>query len=181
MPVDENETITIAPAEEHPGTVSPLNGAVIPAKYLFKPGESGNQRGRKTTGAYIKEYINMFGNKCRTELRAIVKDQTQPVNAIIAARRLLSAASAKLTTSGMPVAGADFDRIMDRTEGKPAQTVNMQGEVTNSLKIKRDSVSLQKQLSHRYRAMDLARAAGQEIIEGDFTVVEPPPEKTNGG
>jgi hypothetical protein len=55
----------------------PGNGGVVPpVEHRWKPGQSGNPAGRKTSGAYLKEWLNVFALEGLTEadLRRIAKD-----------------------------------------------------------------------------------------------------------
>jgi hypothetical protein len=51
----------------------------------------------------------------RDALEAVMADKSAPVNKVAAARAWIGACTS----------GGDLDRIMDRTEGKPAQSVDM--------------------------------------------------------
>jgi hypothetical protein len=57
----------------------------------------------------------------RERLDAVMKDEAAPVAKRAAARCWIDASLQGYTSSGAPVAGSDFDRICDRTEGKPKE------------------------------------------------------------
>jgi hypothetical protein len=78
------------------------------------PGEVRNPLGRKTCGASIKEHINLMGDLSEAEIQAVSDDEAAPIAKRIAANRMLSA---------LAVAD-DFDRICDRTDGKPSTNNN---------------------------------------------------------
>lgn len=85
----------------------------------MKPGETLNPHGRPIAGASLREWINQMQGWTLEELRAVATDANAPVNKVTAARTWLDAATNERTC------GAEFDRIMDRTEGKPPQSVKM--------------------------------------------------------
>lgn len=76
-----------------------------------KPGEIRNPEGRKTAGASIKEWVNAFAEWTVSEVKKVVDSPDATVAQLAAARTVL----------GSIVDGEDFDRICDRTEGKPNQ------------------------------------------------------------
>ena len=98
----------------HPNTRAAL------AKHVFKPGQSGTPKGRPASaGATIKEWLNTLGEKQESDVRAVMKDESQPIAKRIAANMIMQAL----------VDGDAFDRVMDRTEGKPRQAVEHSGEL----------------------------------------------------
>lgn len=147
------------------------------APYNYKPGESGNPVGRRSAGAYIKEWINslIHHGLSEKELRDIRRDKSLPASKRIAAERILRAMESpdladfdgvvdgqlslrELRAGGVDTtvvkknktrtktspdgtvevereielhdrSGSEFDRVMDRTEGKPAQEITVSGSV----------------------------------------------------
>ncbi len=99
----------------------------------WKPGQSGNPAGRARGGAYISEWLNALlivdgdgrPRYTKADLERIVADDDAAPAMVIAARRILSAMrDGKLPRGGAdPEPGRDFDRIADRTEGKPTVTI----------------------------------------------------------
>jgi hypothetical protein len=67
----------------------------------------------------VREWINVMANWPLREIKSVLGDDEQPPTKIMAARALVDAASNDRNASGMPIAGQDFDRIMDQTIGKP--------------------------------------------------------------
>lgn len=140
----------------------------------FQPGQSGNPAGRKTAGAYVKEWLNVFSESKVTEsdLRRIARDRETEWAKRAAAERMLRTLEAgdladfqpylrgeksleELRASGICTeivkkakvrvrtlengvteterevelfdrAGVDFDRVLDRTEGKPRQVMEIE-------------------------------------------------------
>ena len=74
----------------------------------WPPGVSGNPAGRKTAGAYIKEWINILANCEISELRKLAHDQSIPAAKQIAAQRLYRAAEDPDL--------ADFETLTDGTQ-----------------------------------------------------------------
>ena len=89
----------------------------------FAPGGSGNPRGRPNCGASIVEWINALAGVARSELQSIIDDAAAPVAKVSAARVLIDSATLERSKSGTPIAGAEFDRLLDRTVGRPVQQV----------------------------------------------------------
>jgi hypothetical protein len=161
--------------------ISPISGTAPPVEYQFKPGESGNPRGRQSAGLSLKEWINAFATRELTaeQIRRIARDPKAPWTKRAAAERVLrtlehgdlaemealldgrqtlqelQAAGVNtevikkvkvrrktLFSDGAAVgeeverevelhdrAGEDFDRICDRTEGRPKQSVTHDGDI----------------------------------------------------
>jgi hypothetical protein len=59
------------------------------------------------------------------QVRAVMTDPASPMNKRAAARSLLDACSDAKNSAGMPVAGADLDRIIEHTAGKATQPVDV--------------------------------------------------------
>lgn len=87
----------------------------------FKAGRSGNPAGRKPGAVFVGEYLSMMATWTRGELQTVVDDDATPITQRIAARRLLAADDADHR-----IAGPDFDRVCDRTEGKPHQAIRVE-------------------------------------------------------
>lgn len=80
----------------------------------FKPGTSGNPAGRKTAGAYIREWFNAMVGWKHEKVKKVLDDDKAPMGKRIAARQMLDAMED----------GTAIDRICDRTEGKPKQHID---------------------------------------------------------
>lgn len=111
---------------------------------MWSPGESGNPDGRVKGGAYVNEWINALlicgpnGHRYTVdEIQAIAESGESAPAAKMAARRVLSAMrdgtkwgedaeTGEFYPMGTdPEPGRDFDRIMDRLGGKPAQSIQV--------------------------------------------------------
>lgn len=99
--------------------VSPISGTAPPEGW--KPGQSGNPRGRPCMGLSILEWINQFAEWRESEIRTAAKDKAAPSAKRIAAKRVVAALSDAKNASGNLVGGPEFDRILDRTVGKAIQ------------------------------------------------------------
>lgn len=94
--------------------VSPISGTAPPAEHQFPPGVSGNPAGRpKNAGSSILEWVNALAESTMAQVKQALDDETAPMAKRIAAGRVLCAVAE----------GEDFDRLCDRTLGKPVQGV----------------------------------------------------------
>ena len=94
-------------------------------KSWFKPGQVGNPRGSRRAGETIREAINHLADKTEAEIRSVADDPDASVARRAAARLWLEALG--VLEHANPLAA--FDRIMDRTVGKPKQVVETGGEL----------------------------------------------------
>ena len=71
------------------------------------------------------------------ELEKTANSKTAPAGEVIAAGRVLAAMSQAISKSGVPIAGPEFDRVLDRTIGKPQQHVTVaHGETPEMMELK---------------------------------------------
>jgi hypothetical protein len=93
------------------------NGGIIPPINRRFGQPEGNQRGPggRSAGATICDWLNVMGDWKLSDILAAGKDEDAPATKRIAAGRLI----------GALVEGDDFDRICDRTDGKPKQAVEL--------------------------------------------------------
>jgi len=67
----------------------------------------------------ITEWLKEMVQWTRGDVLAVLLDNDASLSKRIAARRLLAADDSTLTKAGASLAGPEFDKIVDRTEGKP--------------------------------------------------------------
>ncbi len=92
-------------------------GIVPPKEHRWKPGESGNPKGRPNAGASVREWMNVMQDWNQQQLKAVLDDADTPAHKCSAARCWLDAISMDRTKGGMPVAGPDMERIISHTDG----------------------------------------------------------------
>ena len=122
---------------------SPLNGVVPPPEHRWKPGQSGNPRGRKAAGLSVKEWFNVMATWDRDQLQKVVDDRKESIERVSAARTWL--------TAGVEGAEDALREICDRTGGKSMSSINVTGEFDfNSeqhVKIGPELIELQQRLA----------------------------------
>lgn len=90
-------------------------------------------------GLSLQELLNQMKGWPREKYKEIIDDPKESGERVAAALRWYYATSTDTNASGMPVSAPDFDRICDRTEGKPSQAIEHSGKI--------DSVTSQIDLS----------------------------------
>jgi hypothetical protein len=123
MQNEERQNGAAQPAQQAKAGVSPRSGTAPPAEFRWPPGQSGNVQGRPSAGATIEEWYNTLQHATLAELKELVEDGDTPAAKAAAARAWIDARSMQRSKSGYPIAGPEVDRIADRTQGKPTQTV----------------------------------------------------------
>ena len=91
----------------------------------WEPGQSGNPAGRKPAGLSLLEWINVMHTKTEADVQKIADDESEPVVKRVAAKAWLGALSSGWF-KGKREGADDLDRILDRTIGKPVQSMLIQ-------------------------------------------------------
>src|SRR5437764_1007890 len=68
-------------------------GVIPPIEHRFRPGQSGNPRGRPRAGASLREWLNQMQGWPRRRLLRVLKDKRAPVSKVCAAQLWLRLAS----------------------------------------------------------------------------------------
>ena len=110
--------------------------------HRFRKGHDPRRRvGARSAGATIREWWNILCEEDEDgralydddELRRIADDPKESHPKRFAAKEILQAQEEGLTKFGKRLGSDSLDRIMDRTEGKPVQTLHVEKEETPSL------------------------------------------------
>lgn len=106
-------------AKRGPKTVEGKARSLANLKPPWKPGEQPPFPGRKNAGATVKERFNAMQDLPVTQLEAVASNPASPVSDVAAANQWLRAKDR----------GDELQRILEQTDGKPAQssTVTHQG------------------------------------------------------
>lgn len=94
----------------------------------WKPGVSGNPKGRPAAGLAVCEWWNQMQDWPVAQLQEAIDDPASSVAKVAAARAWLHATSTQLNAGGSPIAGADLDRIIENTSGRATQRVEIKHE-----------------------------------------------------
>lgn len=98
--------------------------ALAESRTTWQPGQSGNPSGAKTAGTSYKEYLNALAGKDKAYIAVIAKDKHAPAVQRMAAKTLLRGLRDGYCKA-VPLAANDLDRISDRTDGKPHQSLHV--------------------------------------------------------
>lgn len=113
------------PAHQANGRGAGRGGIIPPVENRWKPGQSGNPKGRPTAGACIVEWMNEMREWPLARIEKAMNDPKSPAAKVVAARTWIHSMTQDKNSSGMPVAGPDTDRLLDRTVGKPKQDIDV--------------------------------------------------------
>ncbi|MCY2953775.1 MAG: hypothetical protein NTU53_17620 [Planctomycetota bacterium] len=113
---------------------SPVNGQIAPVEHRFQPGNKLSP-GRPCVGASIRDWYNIMGSYTPAQVEAVLRDKKASTAKIMAAGRVLDALSRDRNAAGTPIAGAEVDRICDRTAGKPKAFVQLEPTLPQSVEI----------------------------------------------
>jgi hypothetical protein len=133
--------------ERKPRRMSPRSLANLRAPW--QKGESGNLEGRPSAGGAVKEYLNAMQELTLADVKLIIDDPNQPINRVAAARLWMDACT---HTSDLTV-------LMIHTEGKPKETIDVQAEVTHSIK------PAMERLRGNPKAFEAALALSEELSD----------------
>lgn len=103
----------------HQASGAGRGGIVPPAEKRWKPGQSGNPKGRPNAGAAVREWLNVMQSWTLERIRGVLTDPKARANKVAAARIWVHACCEDRSSAGLPIAGGEIDRVMDRTLGKP--------------------------------------------------------------
>jgi hypothetical protein len=83
--------VQIFPAEQRISDANsqPVGYGRPPREHCFRPGRSGNPKGRRSAGASLIEHLNSLGEMTEAELRDLFEDPRQPTLRRAAALQLL--------------------------------------------------------------------------------------------
>lgn len=140
--------------DPQPG-VSPISGTAPPKAHRWKPGQSGNPKGRPNAGASVREYFNEMGELTVEDIQRIHNDPKSPANKVTAAQTWLDA----LTTGDM----ADFEDVF-RLD-KSLEQLRAEGIDTSCIKQFVRRVSPDGIVTHTISLKDAADKAIDRILD----------------
>lgn len=117
VPTESGAIQSKKPVVIDPSSPKAGKGGVIPPAPAWKPGQSGNPKGRQTAGASVKEWYNQMKEWPRSKIERVITDDNAPINKRTAARDWLAADSDRQKPD------SSVDRIIEHTEGKAAQQI----------------------------------------------------------
>ena len=94
-------------------------GRLLPGHNLRSPGISGS------AGPTLMRHVSLMSHFTPAQLEAVAADAELPALRVAAARWLLRTQSEQRLKSGASECGAEIDRLLDRTLGRPKQHVEV--------------------------------------------------------
>lgn len=109
----------------------------------------------------MKTWMAVMSDWSRIDLKVVMDDDNNPSTKIAAARTLYDMGSQERTSSGAPIAGPEFDRVMDYTIGKPKQSVDVSMDAT--VKHKEETQEAMKRLFEDTESLGALETIGKRL------------------
>jgi hypothetical protein len=136
---------------------SGYGGTIPPIHQRWKPGQSGNPKGRPNFGNSWLEWVHTMSAYSDEELQAVADDRLAPVLKRGAAMDLQA-----YRDRDRHIAGSAIDRLLDRTLGKPSQhTTSENATISAVVPVTPNSAEVMKLISH-FGAMGVKLQAARE-------------------
>ena len=91
----------------------------------FASGPDNPQWERTSIGSSIIKGMNQMSSWPQERIRALADDESAPINKRLAAKSLVRSMSDDWAKNGKPHAADDLDRVLDRTDGRAVQRVQV--------------------------------------------------------
>lgn len=137
-----NQPIKHADAAEGRPVRRDEKGRLLPGHNLRSPGVSAN------AGATLMQHVARMSHYTPAQLKQVATDHELPALRIAAANWLLRTQSDKRLKSGASESGAEIDRLLDRTIGRPRQHVEVEANTRHE--------HLMKMTEDNLKALDTA-------------------------
>jgi len=148
-----------------------MNPASLANLIPYKPGDNGNPSGRAKGVHYPGDYLRDLTGATEEALRAIKDDPAAPAGQRIAAGVLWDGVKA----DGPDIRGRTADRIMDRTEGRPSQSVDIKAQVGPD-----PALMIATRLTQELDGVLGAGGTPAGLIEAGGATDEPPDNESGG-